>query len=25
VRVLRAGRPIELELVPGELDSGDRR
>jgi S1-C subfamily serine protease len=25
VRILRAGRPMELELVPGELESGDRR
>jgi serine protease Do len=25
VRVLRAGRLIELELVPGELESGDGR
>jgi S1-C subfamily serine protease len=24
VRVLRAGRPMELELVPAELDSGER-
>jgi len=24
VRVLRAGRPVELELVPAELDSGER-
>jgi serine protease Do len=23
VRILRAGRPMELELVPGELDPGD--
>ena len=25
VRVLRAGRSIQLELVPGELESGDGR
>jgi S1-C subfamily serine protease len=25
VHVLRAGRELELELVPGELDSGDGR
>ena len=25
VRLLRAGRPLELELVPAELDSGDSR
>jgi hypothetical protein len=25
VRVLRAGRDLEVELVPAELDSGDGR